>query len=243
MREDVEEVLKSADQMLERLKLADAKSKQTGDVSLSRTDAQIALGQLRTALDYMAVGVDTVLYNGSNAARMQTGRDKLYFPYGDDAGVAKRLAKMYRDLDTTAPKINALFFTVQKAATGSDWLEVVCKLNNRNKHAALVKHERTGGSPRLNIGGLFSFDGNSNVRMSGNTLNGVPLEAGGSVSFNSSDPLEKIAAAFPTVQVTRNKVGEKFILAGTKWEVVTLIETACNGVGHFAVDLMRELGV
>lgn len=248
MREDIEEVLASAGEMLKRLIQAEARAKQLGDAhGLSRTDAQIGLGQLRVALDYLAVDVDRVLYGGANSARVRVNRDALYFPFGDDQGVTNRLKKMYQDLDVVAPVLYHLFFSVQKSRAGSDWLEILCRLNNRNKHAELGKHERTGGSETFAVGQMLALPknlGGARIQMAGNTFNGRPIEPPGrTILLTGELTHERLAAQFPHLTIRHHKTGETFMLAGTNWEVVKLLQVAYNAVRKLADSMMSELNI
>jgi len=201
------------------------------------------MSQLRTALEYLTVGMDQALYGGANLARLRAARDGLYFPSGDPAGVTKRLKKMFPTLETDRPRIHALILSIQEATAGSDWLKTICRHNNQNKHASLSKVEPIGGQKGVAVGSAIGLGPGCTARMSNCVVDGVPVGVGVPITFTGDMPPAEVAKLVPGVPVTAITIGADFRLAGTKWQVVDLLVKARAGIGALANDVMAELGV
>jgi len=244
MREDIEEVLVAADEVIARLKNQEALVKNDQATGLRKTDVKSALEHLRSVLDYVAVGVDNVLYGGANGLRLNKQRQHVYFPYGTQAFVDSKLKKLYGDLDVVAPKIYALVHSIQEHATGSDWLEVMCGQVNKHKHAGLSKHAATGGREAMTLGhNSIRIDRTSQVTIRGGSYGGVQMPSDRAVTIRGDMSVEQARAKIPWLPVRKGMTDQSISIAGTNWEVVSLLSTARAGIGRVALEVMSELSV
>jgi len=240
MRNDVEETLAAADECIGRLKVKyDEAKRNPTNARISMLEVKTAMDHLRSALDYLAVGVRKQLYpNDKN-------RHKIYFPYhSDPVEVDQRIQLQYPDLDKSMPQLGLLFRSVQSYVVNSDWLLVLCRQHNHAKHEGLPKQERKIRES-LDIGGVFKFGGEfKNIRMWGNIVNGKRLEPNGSVNISSDMPLPEIQKQYgSTIPVTKTVDGIEFRIGETQWDALKLLETARAAIGPLASGVFSELKI
>jgi hypothetical protein len=233
MRDELNEILAACDKQLVDLRAEYQQARSDPSVDgVSRVAVKIALEQLRSVLDYLAWAIHERALSGSPDA-------KVYFPFGKEEQVRVHIKRVFPGL---SPSLTALLESVQAHRQGSDWLTVLCKQTNINKHKGLSKQERTA-QHTVHIGGAFEIGPGIEAHMWGNVANGVPVEpVGRKVVVRSDMPVEQLRSKFnPRILVKRSVDGYTFRLDGTKWDALHLLEVARERIGDLADSVCGEL--
>ncbi len=244
MRDDIGEILAKADELIAGIAGQYAFATRTGELKgVSKIDVKMTLEQLRSVLDYLAIDVDTVLYQGQNVAR--TGH-RIYFPYNADIKrVESSLKKQYLDLDVQSPAIQDLIHSVQSYRQGSDWLNVLCTQTNGHKHSGLTKHEpKSKGHGGLVVGNNAVLLGpGASATFTDCVFDGVPVGWGAPVTLHGDMSAQYASTIAVGIPMRRVAAGYVCFLAGTKWDVLDLLTRARHEIGTVSEAILKELGI
>lgn len=235
MEDDVQQLLEKVDQLAANLGLQYAKANAGGANSgPSKVDMKIAMEQLRSVLDYLAVGM-------VRACGIDPSNKRIYFPYGDRKVVGERIAALFKGATNPIPALGGLIHSVQSYSTGTNWLHELCRQTNESKHKGLTKHSEKKTEGLVLGGNAIAIGPNSTVEIRDCVINSVPVGWGGGVVINGSEPIQQVAARLPGVQVHRTPMGVEYWLGGTTWDALRLITTARAGIGELAKAISCEL--
>jgi len=172
-----------------------------------RAQTQSLLGQLRSAMDFIAHDV---------ASFCSRPPHKIYFPIAttglSKAQFEKKLAKdWFPELNISRPDLFAFLMSLQPFSPGNEWLPAFHRLSNTNKHVKLSK---------MVIGGfeaaIIRFDGKPVMQIGDGGYRSLTLQPGSSLVFKSG---EKSAALRGPQTVDRNT--NKLLNADPALDVVT----------------------
>lgn len=210
---DIAALLTKADQQLETiLKEYDLSLHRQSIAAPLLVDIKNYCENLRSVLDYLAHGIREKYCPNANP------KDRFYFPIFPNATLfASQAEKWFPGLAIEVPAIWASLEKSQPYRPDCAWLGLFNKLNNENKHGALVAQTRqeVGTQVKADIRGGGSVAWNpSNVRFgAGVSIGGVPV-----------DPTTQLPVPDPRLNVSK-----------TIW-----IDFQFDGVGGSAIGLMRD---
>ena len=246
MKRDIDELLSAADQLIAQIAGEYERALTQRDVSsISKVAVKMTLEQLRSALDYVAVAVDNVVYDGAN----RNADKKIYFPYAENkVGVEKSLKRQYGDLERRAPMLYRQFHKVQVYEQGSDWLQAMCKLTNVNKHHQLPAQSKTSLAAGLAVGNLFRIGPNDRVEFHNSKINGITIGVNGRARFRGDMTEEQarqqlgpqLAGIFG-LRIAKVGGGYSFKPTGIDWDILELLKKARAEVGNITTTFAEEL--
>jgi hypothetical protein len=166
---------------------------------------------LRSVLDYIAHGVRERYCTSANP------KDIFYFPIcPDQTQFISRTRKSYPALETTAPSVWAEFEKSQPYQPAQAWLGHLNRVNNENKHGALVaqtRQETTTIKADIAGGGAVSWNPSAVKFGSGVLIGGVPV-----------NPSTQMPISDPRLKVTK-----------TTW-----VDFQFDGIGVSAIALLKD---
>lgn len=117
--------------------------KAIGDIdvqSVLKPKVKSCMEHLRSCLDYFAKDVYETVIGGNHT-------HKVYFPYGEENKTFKlRLNQTgLKKLEGKNKEVYDIIESIQPFRNGDNWLVVLCKLTNENKHSQLTPQERLDG--------------------------------------------------------------------------------------------------
>lgn len=123
---------------------AEIKTEYEGSLRAKSISAGLKIGiknfceNLRSAMDYLAHEIYDVHCGGVNS------KTRFYFPIlPDRAQFADRMKEWFHDLEKSSPKIWSYLESIQPySGVNTQWLGLFNRLNNENKHDALVHQDR-----------------------------------------------------------------------------------------------------
>lgn len=167
---------------------------------------------LRSVLEYLAHDIREKHCPNANP------KDRFYFPILPDLKqFSSQMNQWFPDLKNNAPKLWAQFEQFQPYQQGQEWLGHFNKVNNENKHEALVAQTRqVQTSVRADIkGGGSVLWTQENVRFKGKVfIGGVPV-----------DPSTQMPVSDPRLNVTK-----------TEW-----VDFRFDEIGVSAIVLLRQV--
>jgi hypothetical protein len=190
---DIKALIADAEQTLADVEAAYASSLAESEV---RPELKVKIKHfcedLRSALDYLAHDV-----RDSHCPLARAGQ-RFYFPIIDDASSFTRIMDdWYPGLQAAKPELWQYLESVQPFKSGKNsWLAQFNRLNNENKHVALVPQTRTE-TDRVTVktqgGGVVSWNP-ANVRFgSGVRIGGVPVNPATQMPVpHSSQSVERV---------------------------------------------------
>jgi hypothetical protein len=182
-----------------------------------RVDIKNFCENLRSVLDYLAHDLRARYCPNADPA------DRFYFPVLPDAAqFAARMQRWFPRLETTAPQVFAELERVQPYQPGYAWLGHFSKLNNENKHGALVAQTRQEVGTRVQVdiadGGSVSWDPKAVRFGNGVYIGGVPV-----------NPDTQMPIPNPRLQITRTTWVD-FHFDGVPVSAIALLKEVMNGV-------------
>ena len=193
-----------------------------------RVDIKNYCENLRSVLDYLAHGARERHCPNANP------KDRFYFPILPDAAqFASQTAKWFPGLQTTAAIVWAVLEKCQPYQPGYAWLGNFNKVNNENKHGALVAQTRQEVASRVQAdiagGGSVSWNP-SEVRFgSGVSIGGVPV-----------NPSTQMPVPDPRLKITKT-VWVDFQFDGIGVSAISLLQDALKGVKAINAALTPHL--
>ncbi len=203
---------KSEQQLNEILKAYDSSLQQQAIAAPLLVDIKNYCENLRSVLDYLAHEIREKYCPGANP------KDRFYFPIFPDATqFAAQAGKWFPGLASSASRVWAALESCQPYQPAFAWLGLFNKVNNENKHGALVPQTRqelgTQVKAEIQGGGSVAWNPSS-----------VRFGAGVSIGGVRVDPSTQMPIADPRLKVTR-----------TVW-----VDFHFDGIGGSAIGLLRE---
>lgn len=212
-KDDIAALLTRAEEQLD--KIVDEYNSSLAEKAIAaslKVDIKNFCENLRSVLDYLAHDIRSKYCPSANP------RNRFYFPILPDAvQFASKMASWYPGLQTGAAAVYAELERCQPYQTGFAWLGQLNKVNNENKHGALVAQNREELGSRIKAeikeGGSVSWDPSAVKFGSGVFIGGVPV-----------DPTTQMPAPNPRLEVTK-----------TTW-----VDFRFDGLGVSAIALLKD---
>ncbi len=188
-------------------------------------DIKNLCGNLRSVLDYLASDIREI--HCPNARP----KERFYFPVlPARAQFEARMAQWFPDLEVSSPDVWNYLESIQPYHDVFQWLGHLNRVNNENKHEALVEQTRTE-TERVSVttkgGGQVSWTPASVQFGNGVFIGGVPV-----------DPNTQMPVPHPSQTVER-VVWVDFRFADLKVSALALLKAATDGVRAIADDLSK----
>jgi hypothetical protein len=192
-----------------------------------RVDVKHVLGNLRSALDYLACDIREIHCPNVNP------KDRFYFPIlRDRSHFNANVRQWFPGIDTTCVDLFNYLESVQPYKKGYEWLGEFNKINNENKHDRLVsqeKHETCGGG-RITTPDVGSITWNKGVTFTkGVSLMGAPI-----------DPATQMPVPNPGQKVERI-IWVDFRFEGTSISVLGLLKKGQKGIKNIVDSCQKWL--
>jgi hypothetical protein len=202
---------KAEQQLLQIMKEYDASLHAKAIHAALKVDVKNYCENLRSVLDYLAHGIREKYCPSENP------KDIFYFPISPDARqFTGQVARSYPGLKNTSVAVWNVLEKCQPYQPNCGWLGHLNKVNNENKHGALVaqeRHETERITADISSGGSVSWNP-AGVRFgSGVLIGGVPV-----------DPSTQMPVANERLKVTK-----------TTW-----VDFHFQGIGVSAIALLRD---
>ncbi len=236
---DVGELLEEVNEIESEIKAYYTRAK-AGEktTQIPRIKVKSALEHLRSILDYCALDIHEMYYDG---------KGKIYFPYGtNEALFKKHLKSHFKNLAGKATKVYELVKSVQSFNTERDWLVALCNTVNSNKHIKLSSQDKQV-EKSVTIGSLGKVSGGGKIVIHGGTVNGIPIAKDPNVpviitSTSSEEEIRKtINPGNPYLAISKETEKVEFILDESGWDALDLISEAKNGIEAMVAKLYVEL--
>ena len=184
---------------------------------------------LRSALDYLAHDIRECQCPNAK------DNDRFYFPIlQDKRQFETRVREWFPGLDTRNPKLWSYLESLQPyQGSQTAWLGDLNRINNENKHAALVEQTRTE-TERIRAtsanGGIVEWSP-QNVRFgNGVYIGGVPV-----------NPATQLPVPHPSLEVKRI-IWIDFKFEGINRSALGLLKQSVDGIGQIADRVYELLG-
>ncbi len=176
---------------------------------------------LRSVLDYLAHDIR------ESQCPSAKDNDRFYFPIlQDKKQFESRMREWFPGLDTNNPKLWSYLESLQPyQGTPAEWLGNLNRINNENKHTALVEQTRTETEKvRVTSGNGGAVDWSpQNVRFgNGVYISGVPV-----------NPATQLPVPHPSLEVKRI-IWVDFTFEGINKSVLGLLKQSVDGIGQIA---------
>ena len=186
-------------------------------------DIKNLCGNLRSVLDYLASDIREI--HCPNAKP----KERFYFPIlPDRTQFESRMTQWFPDLAVSSPDVWNYLESIQPYHDGFEWLGYLNRVNNENKHKALVEQTRTE-TERVSVstkgGGQVSWTPGSVRFGKGVSIGGVPV-----------DPDTQMPVPHPS-QTVKRVVWVDFRFADLNVSAMALLPTAADGVKAIVDDL------
>ena len=192
-----------------------------------RIDIKNLLENLRSVLDYLAQDIHAKYCPKANAT------DRFYFPLlPDRKQFEARMKQWYPGLDLAAKPLWDFLESIQPYHAGFEWLGSFNRVNNENKHTALVEQTRVEVEQvRATMPGGGSVSWNpASVRFGpGVSIGGVPV-----------DPSTQMPVPHPALKVER-VTWVDFEFAGIGVSALGLLKAAVPGIKGIVTQVEQHL--
>ncbi len=201
--------------------------------SVLKPKVKSCLEHLRSCLDYFAMDIYEVINN-------HNPKQKVYFPYGERIEAFKQNLN-HNGLGKLAKKNKELYDvieSVQPFRSEDDWLLILCKLTNENKHTQLTQQERVDGIALSQNGNLLIVvDDASTVMFENLSINEEPigflhieggqLHSSKDLSDKSIGVIDWTVFGFPAFGVSVNGLLKKalFYITDMHQKIYTILNT------------------
>jgi hypothetical protein len=215
---DITALLTKAEQQLQSImKEYDSSLHEQAIAAPLRVDIKNYCENLRSVLDYLAHGIREKHCPSANP------NDRFYFPILPDATqFSSQTAKWFPGLKAAAPAVWAELEKCQPYQLSYAWLGSFNKVNNENKHGALIAQTRQEVATRLQAdiagGGSVSWDPGSVHFGRGVFIGGVPV-----------NPSTQMPVPDPRLKITKT-VWVDFQFDGVGVSAIGLLQDALKGV-------------
>lgn len=214
---DISALLSKADAQLVQIikEYESSLHKQTIDATL-RVDIKNYCENLRSVLDYLAHDIREKFCSTANP------KSRFYFPILPDATqFASQATQWFPGLQAACPVLWSELERCQPYQAGQSWLSHLNKLNNENKHGALVpqtRQETTRVEANIAGGGSVSWNPSSVRFGPGAYIGGVPV-----------DPRTQMPVQDQRLTVMKT-IWVDFLFDGIGVSALTLLKEALDGV-------------
>lgn len=182
-----------------------------------RVDIKNLFENLRSVLDYLAHDIRDEYCTPTKPS------DRIYFPILPDASqFSARVSHWFPGLKSAAPEIWLELERSQPYQAGNAWLSHFNKINNENKHGALVAQTRQEVASRIDAkitaGGAVSWDPKSVRFGSGAFIGGVPV-----------NPRTQMPVPDPRLSIVKT-IWFDFFFDGIEVSALALLRDSVNGI-------------
>ena len=234
MKADVDELMQLVDEAIGRVRSHyQIAMRDPTQASAPRALFKSALDQLRSALDYVALEISVKALHRSPATR-------TYFPYAiKEAFFGERVGQQLPGLAEISP---AIYDVIRQAhafgSAESGWLAALCRLTAENKHVGLTKQVRRDRNILRVAGNAFAFGPGAGATFENCIVDGELLHG----RVLADDPIEVTRAALGgRIHADHVRVGVSFIVQGTTWDALSLLDVARRRTHEIASAVEVEI--
>lgn len=218
---DIQALLMQAQQQLREVENKYQSSLTAKSVSLDlKVKIKNLCENLRSVLDYLAHDIRETKCSQAKE------NDRFYFPIlPDRKQFESKMREWFPKLDSTAPDLWSYLESIQPYhGAQSEWLGQLNRVNNENKHSALVEQTRTEIERiKASSGGGSVEWSPQNVKFgNGVSILGVPV-----------DPSTQLPIPHPSIEV-KHIVWVDFRFEGIDKSALGLLREAADGIGQIA---------
>lgn len=214
------------------------RAKSDEDVAMIlRPKIKTCIESLRSVLDYAAIDIRLSYTKKKN---------KVYFPYGaTEEEFIKNVSVGMHGFKEHSPAAYSLVESLQPYRYGSDWLVVLCKRANFNKHNRLSSQKRVNSpAATTTLGGLVKNHGSSTATFLNCYVDGLPLAKNGTLIMSPRHRVAEIEKQlFVPLAVSREYEWVEFEIDGSSHDALKLITVSHTEISNFISELKKILTV
>lgn len=190
---------------------------------------------LRSALEYSAQDI---------WASYTKKKNSVYFPYGkDEKSFALSVKKNLPALKDQSPVVFNLIENLQPYKSGDDWLYVLCKHTNFNKHNRLSGQVRRNSSnSAMRLGNIIRMEGEGAIQFENCYVNDKPMSRNNTFILSSSRKVSEMSAELSMhVPLVREFDWVEFELENSVYDIMKLISKSHFNISRFVAELKAVL--
>jgi hypothetical protein len=190
---------------------------------------------LRSALEYSAQDI---------WASYTRKKNSVYFPYGkDEKCFTSSVNKNLPALKEQAPEVFNLVENLQPHKSGDDWLYVLCKHTNFNKHNRLSGQVRKNSSASsMRLGNVIRVEGEGSMAFVNCYVNDQPMSKNETFILSSTRKVSEMSAELSShVPIVREFEWVEFELEGSVYDIMKIISKSHANISSFVSELRTML--
>mgnify|MGYP005994483239 CR=1 FL=1 len=231
MNTDVTELIEYSQVLLSELSIISEQASQTNNATyLAKPKVKSCADQLRTVLDFCAIDIRSAII-GNNSSK------NVYFPYGKcEESAIKNINNAFPNLERKNIAIYKLIKELQKNSEGIYWLDLLCKLNNENKHHKLSEQVKQGVKPYLSI--------DEEIKVGKGKLIFYPAtQEDKEIEISLTSDIGKIRNRLHSkaIELKYDKYEFYVVIKGNKVPIITFYKEAIKRINKFSIALYKEL--